>query len=144
MEHLHLGENFEKVRQLAAGDQQQFAPGFLDAAKRIHRRGINHPVMRDRAVVVRRQRFESHLTPSNTRFAAPSAPDLFLKRAVFTASGRAISGGRYCARPCRISERTNSGISSARPPPSTSVSVFMKLTTFESAMPAMRSRARSK
>ena len=47
-----LGKRPLQIRQLATGDQDQAAPGVLEPPDRRHGVGIDHAVLRERAVVV--------------------------------------------------------------------------------------------
>jgi len=52
LEQRHLREHLAQIANLATGDHQQPAPGVAAALQRIDGRGIDHAVVRERAIIV--------------------------------------------------------------------------------------------
>src|SRR6185436_7759786 len=85
IERLGVRHDREQVLELAAGDHDELAPGVAQPAERHPRVVVDLAVMRERAVVVRRERVVPHWTSWGARVvpaaAGPGAHTAFLAAA---------------------------------------------------------------
>src|SRR5215469_5047950 len=140
--------NLLQIRKLATRHQNQLSTSIFPPRQRRARSFGHVPMLGNRAIVVRgeRQIFWSrvHCNAAVSAWcAAPMATASLPSFAGLTWRTLPTSGIKYSRRPVSISPITSFVIWLTKPPPRTNMSGFMKFTTFESAMPTTRIRARS-
>ena len=112
-----LGERALQVRQLAPGDQDQTATGILEPLERRESVGIDHAVLRQRAIVVRGEGQKVHGSfqrpvgsGSNVKGSAGGSGRAYRARIrQLDAMGGSARNARNARRPVRIGRPSDAG-----------------------------------
>src|SRR5688500_14460492 len=95
VEDCRFAEYAEQVRNLSSRHENNFAAGILETLQRLHGGSIHTAVMRDGAVVIRRENLVFHRSSLKAILAAPITPALLPNFAAFTFNPRDTSGVKY-------------------------------------------------